>query len=94
MLVALSSSDFELPAVLVATNPKFLGDEMAGGHLFLLVRSADLRYVDNLDVLLGEAVKTSFLRRDGLWLQAATLTASSSNLWCGGGSLRGGSLRR
>ena len=38
--------------------------------------------------------KTSFLRRDGLWLQAAALTASSSNLWGGGGSSRGGPLRR
>jgi len=55
--VALSSGDFELPAVLVATNPKFLGDKMAGGHLFLLVRLVDLRHVDDFDVLLGEVVK-------------------------------------
>ena len=55
--VALSSGDFELSAVLVASSPKFLGVEMAGGHQFLLVRSVDLRHVDDFGVLLGEAVK-------------------------------------
>ena len=38
--------------------------------------------------------KPSFLRGEGLWLQAATLTASSSNLWCGGGLSRDSSLHR
>lgn len=55
--VALSSGDFELLAVLVASSPKFLGVEMAGCHQFLLVRSVDLRHVDDFGVLLGEAVK-------------------------------------
>ena len=55
--VALSSGDFELSAVLVASSPKFLGVEMADGHQFLLVRSVDLRHVDDFGVLLGEAVK-------------------------------------
>ena len=92
--VALSSGDFELLAVLVASSPKFLGVEMAGGHQFLLVRSVDLRHVDDLACYSVRQSKTLFLRRVGLWLQAAALTASSSNLWGGGGSSRGGSLRR
>jgi len=43
------------PAVLVAAKPKFLGDEMAGGHLLLPGRSSTLRHVDEFDVLLGVA---------------------------------------
>ena len=45
------------PAVLVAAKPKFLGDEMAGGHLLLPGRSSTLRHVDEFDVLLGVANK-------------------------------------
>jgi len=45
------------PAVLVASEPKFLGDVVAGGHLLLLGRSTFLRHVDVFDVLLGEAIK-------------------------------------
>ena len=47
----------EWPAVLVASEPKFLGDVVAGGHLLLLGRSTFLRHVDVFDVLLGEAIK-------------------------------------
>jgi hypothetical protein len=73
LLVALSSGVFELPAVLVATNPKFLGDEMAGCHLLLLGRSSDLRHVDELDVLLSVTIK-KFVPSSGRAL------ASSCNL--------------
>jgi len=45
------------PAVLVASESKFLGDVVAGGHLLLLGRSTFLRHVDVFDVLLGEAIK-------------------------------------
>jgi len=92
--VALSSGDFELSAVLVASSPKFLGVEMAGGHQFLLVRSVDLRHVDDFGVLLGEAVKNFVSSSRWALASAAALTASSSNLWGGGGSSRGGSLHR
>ena len=44
-------------AVLVASEPKFPGDEVADGHLLLLTRSTFLRHVDVFDVLLGEANK-------------------------------------
>ena len=43
--------------MLVAVKPKFLGDEMAGGHLLLPGRSSILRHVDEFDVLLGVANK-------------------------------------
>ena len=45
------------PAVLVASEPKFPGDEVSDGHLLLLARSTFLRHVDVFDVLLGEAIK-------------------------------------
>lgn len=45
------------PAVLVASESKFLGDVVAGGHLLLLGRSTFLRHVDVFDVLLGETIK-------------------------------------
>jgi len=47
----------EWPAVLVASESKFLGDVVAGGHLLLLGRSTFLRHVDVFDVLLGETIK-------------------------------------
>jgi len=42
------------PAVLVATEPEFFDDKMAGHHLVLLGRSTFRRYVD---ILLGVAIK-------------------------------------
>ena len=47
---------------LVAPALWFLDEVMADGHL-LLGRSAFLRYVDDFDILLLEAIKTMFLRR-------------------------------
>ena len=52
------------PAVLVASEPKFPGDEVAGGHLLLLARSTFLQHVDVFDMLLGEANK-SFVSSSG-----------------------------
>ena len=72
--VVWSLGDLGLAALLVASNPKYLGDEMAGGHLLLLGRSSVLRYVDELGVLLVAAIKNfqgSSSRR---------VVASSSNL--------------
>ena len=55
--VALLFGAFGQPAVLVASEPKFLGVVMAGGHPLLLGRSTFPRHVDALDVLLGETFK-------------------------------------
>jgi len=52
--VDLSFSVLGWPAVLVASDPKLIGDEVANGHLLLLERSTFLQHVD---VLLDEAVK-------------------------------------
>jgi hypothetical protein len=53
----LSSDDLGLLAMLAATSPMFLDDEMAGGHLLLLGRSTYLRYVDVCDMLLVVAME-------------------------------------
>lgn len=50
--VALLSVDLGLLAMHVATNPKFLGDEMADGHLLLLGHSTHQRHVDDFDMVL------------------------------------------
>ena len=55
--VALLFGAFGQPAVLVASEPKFLGVVMAGDHLLLLGHSTFPRHVGALDVLLGEAFK-------------------------------------
>ena len=82
------------PAVLVASKPKFLGDEVAGGHLLLLARSTFLRHVNVFDMLLGEANKSFVYSLGRVSASSCILDVPSSNLWCGGGSSGGHSRSR
>ena len=63
-----------LLAVLVMSNPKFLIDEMAGDHLFLLGHSTDLWHVEVFDMLLMATTKNFEVSSSGRTL------ASSCNL--------------
>ena len=80
--------------MLVASEPKFPGDEVAGGHLLLLARSTFLRHVDVFDVLLGEAIKNFVFPSRRASASSCILDVPSSYLWCGGGSSGGHSGNR